>query len=404
MSPDYPDKEPLALADSASTFAPAATVVAPRTLVIEFTGSGSEYFRIWIVNLLLIVVTLGLYFPWAKVRRLRYFYGNTVVDGDPLGFHGSAWTMFKGFVVVAVFMGLYSLAGHFSQGAGFVAFLVIAGLWPALLKASMQFRMANTSWRGLRFGFSGSTVEAYRACLPLFVPGLLLLGLMLLAPAGQGQGPTQQTSPQWLGVFVLVILFTVTIAPWLMWNLKSFQHRHYRFSSETTRFTVLAKSYYWLSLKILGVAVLAYVFLIIVFVGAGLMASVATSKGPMAGILMGTAAVFLSIVAFSAIKPYAVTRFQNLIWNGTESENLQFESNLAVRSMVGLTLKNWFLILLTLGLYWPAAAVAMARLRLAAVQVSSRVSPENLLASSGSLAGQAIGDASGDFLGFDIGL
>jgi len=42
-------------------------------LPIEFTGSGSEYFRIWIVNLLLMFVTLGSYYPWAKVRRLRDF-------------------------------------------------------------------------------------------------------------------------------------------------------------------------------------------------------------------------------------------------------------------------------------------------------------------------------------------
>lgn len=51
---------------------------------IEFTGSGSEYFRIWIVNLLLTLVTLGIYYPWAKVRRLRYFYGNTLVAGHAL--------------------------------------------------------------------------------------------------------------------------------------------------------------------------------------------------------------------------------------------------------------------------------------------------------------------------------
>eukprot|EP01031_Cornospumella_fuschlensis_P012127 gene12127-14827_t len=35
-------------------------------LRIEFTGSGSEYFRIWVVNLLLLLVTVGIYYPWAK--------------------------------------------------------------------------------------------------------------------------------------------------------------------------------------------------------------------------------------------------------------------------------------------------------------------------------------------------
>ena len=47
----------------------------------EFTGSGSEYFKIWIVNVLLTIVTLGIYSAWAKVRRLRYFYNNTRFAG-----------------------------------------------------------------------------------------------------------------------------------------------------------------------------------------------------------------------------------------------------------------------------------------------------------------------------------
>jgi uncharacterized membrane protein YjgN (DUF898 family) len=46
-----------------------------------FTGNASEYFRIWIVNLFLTIITIGIYSPWAKVRRLKYFYGNTWLDG-----------------------------------------------------------------------------------------------------------------------------------------------------------------------------------------------------------------------------------------------------------------------------------------------------------------------------------
>lgn len=47
------------------------------TTPFEFSGSGGEYFRIWIVNLILTVLTLGIYSAWAKVRRNRYFYGHT---------------------------------------------------------------------------------------------------------------------------------------------------------------------------------------------------------------------------------------------------------------------------------------------------------------------------------------
>lgn len=408
MHTDFLDTEPRAYFGTSPATAVTPVAFVPRALGLEFTGSGSEYFRIWIVNLLLIIVTLGLYFPWAKVRRLRYFYGNTLIDGEPLGFHGDAWKMFKGFAIMAVFFGLYSAAGNVSPAAGFVAFLVIAGLWPALFKASMQFRMANTSWRGLRFGFSGSTRDAYRACLPLFIPGVLILGLMLIAPELQNQDAAHRPSTQWTAVFGLVILLTLVITPWLLWNLKSYQHRHYHFSSETSEFTLKAKSYYGLTLKVIGVLLLAYVLMIgaavVGVIGFTSLASGNLSKGPMVGILMGIAGVFVAVLSFSAIKPYAVARFQNLVWNGTRSQHLQFQSALRVRSMVWLTLKNWLLILLTLGLYWPFAAVAMTRLRLTAVEVTSSIDPAELLASAHRREGQTLGEASGDFLGFDIGL
>ena len=44
---------------------------------LDFGGSGFEYFKIWIVNILLILITLGVYYPWAKVRNQRYFLCKT---------------------------------------------------------------------------------------------------------------------------------------------------------------------------------------------------------------------------------------------------------------------------------------------------------------------------------------
>src|SRR6202162_2708353 len=57
---------------------------------LHFTGSGTEYFGIWIVNMLLTIVTLGIYSAWAKVRRLQYFFRHTEVAGSSLDFHRSS--------------------------------------------------------------------------------------------------------------------------------------------------------------------------------------------------------------------------------------------------------------------------------------------------------------------------
>src|SRR5216117_1580348 len=53
-----------------------------RQVQPEFTGTAAEYFRIWIVNLFFTLATLGIYSAWAKVRKRRYFYGSTRLDGD----------------------------------------------------------------------------------------------------------------------------------------------------------------------------------------------------------------------------------------------------------------------------------------------------------------------------------
>jgi uncharacterized membrane protein YjgN (DUF898 family) len=159
--------------DSDATAAPAVVAEAPATaafepplsrqLPVRFSGSGVEYLRIWLLHLLLIVLTLGLYRPFAKARRIRYFYANTWVDGDALAFHGDPKTMFRGFLVLVALFGVYAIGGRFAPLAGYVAFLGLCVLWPALWRAGQQFRLANTSWRGLRFAFRGDLADAYSA-------------------------------------------------------------------------------------------------------------------------------------------------------------------------------------------------------------------------------------------------
>ena len=68
---------------------------------LEFTGSGGEYFRVWIVNVLLSIVTLGIYTPWARRRTAQYFYSHTLVAGSPLEFTAQQRKMVMGFVPVS---------------------------------------------------------------------------------------------------------------------------------------------------------------------------------------------------------------------------------------------------------------------------------------------------------------
>ena len=62
----------------------------------EFRGTGGAYFRIWIVNLALSIITLGIFSAWAKVRTKRYFNGSTSVAGHAFDYHASGFKILIG--------------------------------------------------------------------------------------------------------------------------------------------------------------------------------------------------------------------------------------------------------------------------------------------------------------------
>ncbi len=375
-------------------------------LAIEFTGSGSEYFRIWIVNLLLMFVTLGIYYPWAKVRRLRYFHANTLVGGQPLGFHAEPRKMLKGYLLVGVLFALYSVAGSFSAMAGFLAFVIVAAIWPALLKSSMQFRMANTSWRGLRFRFKGSVGGGYRAVVPLFVPGLVILAAVVAI-----DNPNKP--PAWyLATLGIVVVVTLAVFPWLLWNLKLYQHNHYALASLQTTFKATLGSFYKVFFQTFGVMLFPIGCVIAIaamaaVVSIGSFSSDVLRTGGMnrALVLIFVAASFAAVASTVVIaRPYFTSRLQNLVWTRTGNASLRFVSDLRFGSLLWLTVKNWLLVVVSFGFYWPFAAVAVARMRLQAVTVKSRVDPDTLVSQMRFKDGEAAGDAAGDLFGLDIGL
>ena len=88
----------------------------------------------------------------------------------------------------------------------------------------------------------------------------------------------------------------------------------------------------------------------------------------------------------------------------TVADKLQFKSELRFAPLFWLTIKNWLLMIVTLGLYWPFAKVAFARMHLEAVSVATRLNIDELHEQLRLADGDAAGDAAGDLFGVDIGL
>ena len=133
----------------------------PRLEVFSFTGTAGEYFRIWIVNLFLTIVTLGLYSPWAKVRRLKYFYGNTWLDGHNFDYVADPKRILIGRLIVVGVLIAVNLLVNISPFFA-VLFLPYIFGFPWLINKSMAFNARMTVYRNVRFGFQGSYGGAFK--------------------------------------------------------------------------------------------------------------------------------------------------------------------------------------------------------------------------------------------------
>jgi len=160
--------------------APAAAATAPMAETrypIEFTAKAGEYFRVWIVNLALTIVTLGIYSAWAKVRKRRYLYSHTRIAGECFEYLAKPLPILKGrlialaFLVAAYFAIRFSpavptepglqLLRKFADNLVFVAVFVFAGPW--VIVRAYRFNAHNTAYRSIRLRFNAT----YTDCLKL---------------------------------------------------------------------------------------------------------------------------------------------------------------------------------------------------------------------------------------------
>ena len=217
------------MTESASTAVGTAGFSEPRRLNFEFSGRGGQFFRIWIVNLVLTILTLGIYSAWAKVRTWRYFYGNTSLDGVSFEYHAAPIRILIGRVIaIALLIGLSMLQNLYPSAAFVVAPVYILAM-PFFIKMSLRFNARMTSYRNVRFNFVGTYWDAFKAYILWPLAGLVTLGILwpLAVRVGKryyvdnhtyGGRPFETVIPGWAiyGIYLLAfLLFLIIIGPGL---------------------------------------------------------------------------------------------------------------------------------------------------------------------------------------------
>ncbi|MFU2315818.1 YjgN family protein [Rahnella sp. PCH160] len=138
----------------------------------SFYGKSSEYFSIWIVNLFLNIITLGIYFPWSLVKEWRYFYENTELAGNRFELYAKPTEILNFILMVFGCVFLMMLP--------FVNIIVMFALFctmPLIIIKIIGYICRSTGFRGTRFGYCCKPGEAYVSCLAW--PFLTLIVVMV---------------------------------------------------------------------------------------------------------------------------------------------------------------------------------------------------------------------------------
>ena len=375
---------------------PAATPYAVSRM--NFTGVGSEYFRIWVVNLLLTLLTLGIYSAWAKVRKTRYFLQNTQLDRHAFDYHGDPRAILVGRIIALVLLLAYSFAFDISRMAGLVMVVVLCAAGPWLFMRAQRFRLANTSWRGIRFGFDADPREAYRIVLP----PLVIWFSSAIATAFLG---TSRNMAYAAGALAAAAVITFALTPWIHHRLKSYQHRRARYGSETFDFVPATRAFYAIygkaMLLMITGSVLGFVLVVLLtWMNARPPQGLEAVPKVIGFFVGGIVGVCMFVLAW----PYFAARMQAVVWHNTRMRDIRFRTLIEAMPLARLTTRNVLFTLATLGLYWPFAAVALARYRVECMCVDSNTALDELAQGTHAAPGAATGDAAVDAFGLDIGL
>ena len=351
-----------------------AAPLAPEPLV--FTGKWDEYFKIWIVNVLLTIVTLGIYAAWAKVRKRRYFYANTRLFGHTFEYLADPVKILYGNLIVGAIFLTLQFSPLVSLYLYFAVALVFLVAVPWFIVRALMFNARNTAWRGLRFNFSGTYGPAAMVFLlwPLMVP--FTFGLLM---------------------------------PVVVQKQKTFLVNRHSFGASPFAFNGSVEAFF----KIYGVAllfflpvILGYFAAIFAMVAAGMNRPPGFLPLPFGGIgpteIVVIAAVLGVFLLATAGTVYLRSRVFNLVWNHTVIAGNRFVATMRMRDLFKLHLVNTLAIVFTLGLMYPWAAVRMAKFQLASVRVLPAGNVDAFVAAAQPPVG-AMGEAASDFFDFDIG-
>lgn len=199
-------------------------------MYFDYDGGTFSFAGLVFVNLILQILTLGIFRFWARTRERRFLWSHVSLGEDRLEYTGRGLELFLGFLIVmivlipigAIFQGLSLAVGDYGPGIFIVVLLnitVLMFLIHLAIYRTRRYRLSRTLWRGIRGTLTGSPVR-YALVALAWLPAVVL-SLGLAAPFMRVALLNRELNSMHLGDRPFVFdgrardLFAYWIVPWL---------------------------------------------------------------------------------------------------------------------------------------------------------------------------------------------
>lgn len=357
------------------------TLAAPQELKLEFIGSSHEYFRIWIVNLCLTLLTLGIFSAWAKVRKKRYFYSHTILDGTPFQYLGQPLPILKGRIIGVSLFALYYISSNFLPSVLPYVLGLGAVLAPWVIVRSAAFNARYSAFRNMTFRFDGNYRDAFKVVSAWGMVPAIIVGMMF-----NWWGVT------WIGgtlFFIAGLLF-----PWWINRFKCYIVGHTSFGGKNGHLSTTGAQFFNIYFC---AGILLVIIIVLAIIPLGILQ---LSKNSLHSFIFFSIPTYFGYVLAYA---YVQARSSNLVWNWTTLGPLLFQSTLSGWTLAKYYLTNALAIIASAGLLTPWAVMRTMKYRADNMRVLVR---GELTEFSGSdmTSVSAAGAELGEFFDMDLSL
>jgi len=357
----------------------------------SFKGNDKEFFRIWIVNIALTILTLGVYSAWAKVRTNRYFYANTYLNGSNFEYHAEPKRILVGRLIVvgiyALFTLFYQYLAMFKVASAIAIIALLAMPW--LIHQAVSFRLRNTSYRNIPFRYEGEISSFYYFFI---VNALLPLAIILI---------TLKSTSAWdIFLPILFIIAFFLFSAYIYIQFKKLVINNSYYGNGKFNFFGEDEDLYGIYLKITGWMLIIGTFMIILLFITEI--SISTQFGSISDSILEliSYAYILPIIFFQ--KGISDGYHSNFISNNTLLNNIPLKSDINPLKLGWINGTNILVIIFSLGLLYPWAKIRYTKYKLE--HTYFKCSDYDQFESQGYIKSSTIGEETVDFFDIDIGL